>query len=75
MVKLTGHILILFRPVTALIYIRETSIQTRKLNTQIRTMRVMRIPTNRLTNIHLLTLRLLLAGGPRKILPLWALIA
>ena len=59
----------LFGLVTALICICETSIQTRKLNAQIRTTRVMRIPKNKLTNIYLLTLRLLLAGGLRKISP------
>ena len=60
----------LFGPVTALIYIRKTSIRTRKPNARIRTTRVMRIPKKKLTiSTHLLTLRLLLAGGPRKISP------
>ena len=64
----------LFGPVTALIYIRKTSIQTQKPNAWIRTTRVMRIPKKKLTiSTYLLTLRLLLAGDHKKISPIWTL--
>jgi hypothetical protein len=71
MARFTGHILMLFGPVTTLIRIRKTSIQTQKPNAQIQTMRARRRISRKklIMTTHLLTLRLLLAGGHRKISP------
>jgi hypothetical protein len=69
MARFTGYILLLFRPVTTLIHIHKTSIQTQKPNSQIQT-RAKRISKKKLMmSTYLLTLRLLLAGGHRKISP------